>query len=967
LSLPSLEQALPKDTVMQRQLLLFLAVALGTVAATTGTARATGGVNPLIYGQTYSLQNLWNGNGGYLDTDGSGCQGNKLCVSTSITPMRDGGSGSWVILSAQGKAPGSTVISGDYIYLQNLWSGNGGFLDTDGSGCKGDKLCVSTANTPTRDGRSGNWRIILSDFTTGPIFPDQDVHLQNTWGSTLNGGYLDTDGNGCQGNMLCVATAPNWDRDRNSTHWSLRGSTTFAGASNTAGNQGWCLTTDQQTMLLNNGVSSLRWTNTGNLVLTNDKAVGPTADGNVAQATQQVWGLNSPTVLTGASAAKLCFSTSGVLSIADHAGNVAWQSSPPATTSLTNYTVLTLSDCTLMISGLDGTGHALTPWTAATQACEARQRANNLPMTTVLDSNLRKNQCWPASSNKVRLLWDTETNTETDWQNGHLFVFNTLEDPTLRVWDSTLDSGGFYNPSNAAMLCAQVDGNMVIYDASSHPLWSSNTVTSPGTFLTMDACGVNFIDSNTQLALHRGDQFYPDIWGAPYRQDCHKPRMSPGQCFAASANATLVKGADGTHLDWSSAALLTGSGSGASLVLIKPNLDINNPRNSVIWQSPFADHVCFQNDGNFVLYDSSGGAVWASNTTNASGGPGHITPNALSLDGENLSIVDQSRAAFCNPLNECLRQNNQSLAACPGYTTTDQNTCATTAYWTLWQPGAQAGLVGFAQGGFSFIKDAKAGNSQFGVDSWIFAGSANHATFNTLKTTNSSNSHAESAVTAIIPASPPSDYTMVMSDVGVSTTLFGATVTIIEANGFGYGANGVLGGGLDMTVLGLNLQPWTIDTSGINVAVGYEQVFLAETEIVDVGIPITLSGKVAGSVGINFTGAISLYPDPKLMIESAPFASLDAIVSIAVGVPGVEAGIQGDLTIIQLSVPFDTTFTFKSGGTSTYEESASVQVTQMSGALSLYASAGPFSASKQLCGWNGTTSTQSLFDMTGNL
>ena len=76
----------------------------------------------LLYGHTYSLQNdlgnAWNG--GYLDTDGSGCNGgspdpapNNLCVSTASSTTRDGGSGTWLILSANGKANGTPVKAGD--------------------------------------------------------------------------------------------------------------------------------------------------------------------------------------------------------------------------------------------------------------------------------------------------------------------------------------------------------------------------------------------------------------------------------------------------------------------------------------------------------------------------------------------------------------------------------------------------------------------------------------------------------------------------------------------------------------------------------------------------------------------------------------------------------------------------------------------------------------------------------------
>ena len=90
--------------------------------------------NELKYGDQINLQNGYNGwQGGYLDTiNPSTATGAKSGVETATTPARGAGTGTWRILSASGKAAGQYVVSGDLIYLQNLYGGDGGYLDTNG-------------------------------------------------------------------------------------------------------------------------------------------------------------------------------------------------------------------------------------------------------------------------------------------------------------------------------------------------------------------------------------------------------------------------------------------------------------------------------------------------------------------------------------------------------------------------------------------------------------------------------------------------------------------------------------------------------------------------------------------------------------------------------------------------------------------------------------------------------------------
>lgn len=184
----------------------------------------------LVYGASYHLQNGYqNWSGGFLDTRGAGCSDNALCVSTANSADRHNRSGTWLILSATGKAVGEPVLPGDRIYLANRYprdfSGDsnlvpesfGGYLDTRGRGCADNYLCVSTSWNHDRDWGSGTWII---NANTKRLREGQSFTLLNGYDNN-NGGYLDTRGRGCSDNLLCVSTSGSPDRDSGSGSWRM--------------------------------------------------------------------------------------------------------------------------------------------------------------------------------------------------------------------------------------------------------------------------------------------------------------------------------------------------------------------------------------------------------------------------------------------------------------------------------------------------------------------------------------------------------------------------------------------------------------------------------------------------------------------------------------------------------------------------------------------------------------------------
>ncbi|MEU7891771.1 hypothetical protein AB0B45_02775 [Nonomuraea sp. NPDC049152] len=175
------------------------------------------------YGDKIHLQNGaddWKG--GYLDTNGGANDGNKYGVSTASSPTRAVGTGTWEITSATGKAVGAEVLTGDVVYLRNLFGGDGGYLDTCGGAPAPNKYEVSTSHGKDRATGTGRWRVFAASSSPDDarVRVGDVVHLLNGF-NDWNGGFLDTCHAGPAEGLYGVSTSLYLNRGNGTGQWKF--------------------------------------------------------------------------------------------------------------------------------------------------------------------------------------------------------------------------------------------------------------------------------------------------------------------------------------------------------------------------------------------------------------------------------------------------------------------------------------------------------------------------------------------------------------------------------------------------------------------------------------------------------------------------------------------------------------------------------------------------------------------------
>lgn len=166
-------------------------------------------------GSVVNLQNRYPNDGSYLDAWGAvwskpefrQVPTETMFVSTHVAPNRDNGSGSWEIVSANGKSNGEPLVVGDRVHLMNMYP-EAGYLDacgwtehlrvfekfTDQTGA------VFTTRSPDRDNGTGTWIIRSAALEDGtPVFEGDNIAIESSYfindkGANRVSGFLNVAG-----------------------------------------------------------------------------------------------------------------------------------------------------------------------------------------------------------------------------------------------------------------------------------------------------------------------------------------------------------------------------------------------------------------------------------------------------------------------------------------------------------------------------------------------------------------------------------------------------------------------------------------------------------------------------------------------------------------------------------------------------------------------------------------------------
>lgn len=167
-------------------------------------------------GSVINLQNRYPNVGSYLDAWGTAWSKPEFAkittenkfVSTHYNPNRDNGSGSWEIVSADGKNNGEPLTVGDRIHLRNKFP-DAGYLDSCGwvehlpifKDFKDQKTAIFTTQSPNRDYGSGTWIVRSATESDGSsILEGDNIALENGFivvveGKVYKVGFLNASGN----------------------------------------------------------------------------------------------------------------------------------------------------------------------------------------------------------------------------------------------------------------------------------------------------------------------------------------------------------------------------------------------------------------------------------------------------------------------------------------------------------------------------------------------------------------------------------------------------------------------------------------------------------------------------------------------------------------------------------------------------------------------------------------------------
>jgi hypothetical protein len=613
---------------------------------------------------------------------------------------------------------------------------------------------------------------------------------------------------------------------------------------------------------------------------------------------------------------------------------------------------------TLVLTNTAGSNHSDLQWGFTPATALAISQGQPLPVSTLcfdIDGVLRirdnhNNLVWasssPAQGNPVRLNLD-HCNLETQqlnptWSNvwnaaTHMCSYAWRDNSGGAGWCMARPSGAnvpvLWSQEDSAELDWQTDGNLVLYATDGRGAqWASNTFgtganlcfQNDGNLVVYNASGGAVFSAQTgskgvnQLVVDGGGvSLTAPMSGVADRKELWRQgtqmttqtAVSNGWCRTNDVSSWILA-TDKAYLAWQT---------DGNLVVY----DRNGGRARWAAGSNGAKILCFQDDGNLVTYLNAN----ATSPNWSSGTYGHSNAR-LTMDSYTISISDQDS-----------RQ-------------------------TLWSRTPSDALEGLGNGAFSFVNDKHFGDTNFGAELWVVAAGADANSIANLQAKGNTDAKVGHLNGLYLPSGTvANNFAEVMGDAGVNATLLSSTKTIVELSGY-VGNAGSQSNSFKLEVYGHSTRTGTVgvDFSPPSVSA----TFVEASAQFDVGpIPIEVSAEVTGTVGVD---AQAVAGSSGFNVTVTPNANLTASGSVSTGVACVSAGIEGEVNLINVSVPLSLDLSIGSNGSSTqYTMTGNLDISTLDGSIDLFANACLAEWKMNIASWNGVTYTASLFNQSGTM
>jgi hypothetical protein len=211
---------------------------------------------------------------------------------------------------------------------------------------------------------------------------------------------------------------------------------------------------------------------------------------------------------------------------------------------------------------------------------------------------------------------------------------------TLSAGQSIVSPDGHYE------LVMQTDGNLVEYIVGGRALWSSHTNGDPGSHAVMQPGGSLAVYNSAGAAVWSSNSRGTGCPQLAIQNDGNVVVYSPKAIWATHTVQSMMQPGDVLHPGWS---IYSPSEQLQLIMQTDGNLVLYDGAGKALWSSGTDHHpgawATMQTDGNFVVYPPSGHALWASGTDHHAGAYLY-----LQSDG-NLVVYQGSTALWASKTN----------------------------------------------------------------------------------------------------------------------------------------------------------------------------------------------------------------------------------------------------------------------------------------------------------------------------